>query len=94
MILAKYYKIIHPRNLIPVKSQMDGWQKVDNNDISDFSFLFSLYMIKRNNTSCKKFNKAKGYDKTCFETFQVIFMFCIREIQSAQNVVRLTAYET
>ena len=63
---------------------MDGWQKVDNNDISDFSGVFfsvnDKTMIKRNSTSCKNFCKAKAYDKTWFKAFQVIFMFIIREI--------------
>ena len=50
-------------------------------------------MIKPNSKSCKKFYKAKAYDKK-FSRLQIIFMFIVREISSTQNVIRLTAHET
>ena len=89
LILAKYLYSCHSSNLIRVKihaNYLEGWQKADNIDISDFS-VNDKTMIKRKSTSCKNFYKAKAYDKTCFKTFQVIFMFIVLEIQFAQNAI-------
>ena len=62
---------------------MDGWQKVDNNDISDFWFFFS---VNDKTKQCKLlkllygFYKAKADDRTYFKTFQVIFIYCSRDL--------------
>ena len=80
------------RNLIRLKNNNNkkilrnenGWYRDDNNNISFFSydtFFFLSNKIKQNNR--KRFlsakPKAKPYNKTYFEIFNIYYILCLTE---------------
>ena len=66
-------------------SKIDGRQKVDNKDISDFSgvFLFSVSdktILKRDSTSCKNLKRLKLIIKHALRLSSYFYVYCLRDL--------------